>query len=217
MKKILFAFMAFMLAFTSCQQSAGSDDTGVSPVTETPANNGGNGTQWNLVASVIKHENGVGKNDGAFHGTITLNKAKANTGDTVTITVTPDSGYELGELFFGPRSGEKQSIGKVNSFTMPNYAVEVTARFDPVDGYTVNLVGDGVGEGFIRKYDNKTYKKFKVGDDAYFTVGKDYHLNVADWKITIDGEDISSKFSSTTTDTNYSFKMPAHDVVVECN
>ena len=194
-------------------------------VTETPTTPT-DSTQWNLVASVIKHENGVGKNDGAFHGTISLNKAKANTGDTVTITVTPDSDYELGELFLGPISGEKQSIGKVNSFTMPNYAVEVTARFDPVDGYTVNLV-DTWNDPFLIKYDGNTSKTFKANENAYFIVMDSYFdaINLNNWTIILDGVDISdcqlySKENYTfgfpkTECKKVFFKMPVHDVTIE--
>lgn len=168
-------------------------------------------TQWNLVASVIKHENGVGKNDGAFHGTITLNKAKANTGDTVTITVTPDSGYELGELFLGPISGEKQSIGKVNSFTMPNYAVGVTARFDPINGYCVNVEHESHST-FIKNTDKSS---FAVGEEASFIVRKDYAHNTANYAIILNGEDISNNFTSIKADKKWTFSMPAHDVVVK--
>ena len=181
---------------------------GGSPTTPTTPTDS---TQWNLNSSVIKHENGVGKNDGAFHGTITLNKTKANTGDTVTITVTPDSGYELGELFLGPINGEKQSIGKVNSFTMPNYAVGVTARFDPVDGYCVNVEHESQSTFII----NTDKSSFAVGEEASFIVRKSYKLNTAKYAIILNGEDISNNFTSIEADKKWTFSMPAHDVVVK--
>lgn len=183
-------------------------------------------TQWNLDASVIKHENGVGKNDGAFHGTITLNKAKANTGDTVTITVTPDSGYELGELFLGPINGEKQSIGKVNSFTMPNYAVEVTARFDPVDGYNVTFTGrTNLIQGHATGGDSSFNEKYKPGEQVCIKVLKG---NTKDTEISFDktvmlpNEIMGVKISITNgnKDTyektgnfyNATFLMPSYDI-----
>lgn len=183
-------------------------------------------TQWNLDASVIKHENGVGKNDGAFHGTITLNKEKANTGDTVTITVTPDSDYELGELFLGPISGEKQSIGKVNSFTMPNYAVEVTARFDPVDGYNVTFTGrTNLIQGHATGGDSSFNEKYKPGEQVCIKVLKG---NTKDTEISFDktvmlpNEIMGVKISITNgnKDTyektgnfyNATFLMPSYDI-----
>lgn len=202
-----------VLAFTSdgyAKVAAYLNTTGEPTVTETPTTPT-DSTQWNLVASVIKHENGVGKNDGAFHGTITLNKAKANTGDTVTITVTPDSGYELGELFLGPINGEKQSIGKVNSFTMPNYAVGVTARFDPINGYCVNVEHESQSTFII----NTDKSSFAVGEEASFIVRKSYKLNTAKYAIILNGEDISNNFTSIEADKKWTFVMPAHDVVVK--
>lgn len=183
-------------------------------------------TQWNLDASVIKHENGVGKNDGEFHGTISLNKEKANTGDTVTITVTPDSGYELGELFLGPISGEKQSIGKVNSFTMPNYAVGVTARFDPVDGYNVTFTGrTNLIQGHANGGDSSFNEKYKPGEQVCIKVLKG---NTKDTEISFDktvmlpNEIMGVKISITNgnKDTyektgnfyNATFLMPSYDI-----
>ena len=181
-------------------------------------------TQWNLVASVIKHENGVGKNDGAFHGTITLNKAKANTGDTVTITVTPDSGYEVGSLSAKGLNGKELEIttvetNKTYTFTVPAYATTVTARFDPVDGYNVTITDNGfsalkaysTGEGL-----------FKPGTDAYFYINKDYFKN--SWysyglNIKIDGNFLNngSAYTKTLNGNYYKvfFTMPIHDVIVE--
>lgn len=203
-------------------------DNGKLPTTPTTPTDS---TQWNLDASVIKHENGVGKNDGAFHGTITLNKAKANTGDTVTITVTPDSGYEVGSLSAKGLNGKELEIttvetNKTYTFTVPAYATTVTARFDPVDGYTVNLV-DTWNDPFLIKYDGNTSKTFKANENAYFIVMDSYFdaINLNNWTIILDGVDISdcqlySKENYTfgfpkTECKKVFFKMPVHDVTIE--
>ena len=67
------------------------------------------------------------------NGTITVNPANAKSGNTVTITVTPDSGYKLGELVVTDKDGKKLELtDKGNgqyTFTMPSGKVEVAAEF----------------------------------------------------------------------------------------
>lgn len=192
-------------------------------VTETPTTPT-DSTQWNLVASVIKHENGVGKNDGAFHGTITLNKAKANTGDTVTITVTPDSGYEVGSLSAKGLDGKEREIttvenNKTYTFTVPAYATTVTVRFDPVDGYNVTITDNDFN---VLKAYSTGEGLFKPGTDAYFYIHKDYFNNSLysyGLNIKIDGSFVNtgSAYTKTLNGNYYKvfFTMPIHDVIVE--
>ena len=67
------------------------------------------------------------------NGTISVNPANAKSGNTVTITVTPDSGYKLGELVVTDKDGKKLELtDKGNgqyTFTMPSGKVEVAAEF----------------------------------------------------------------------------------------
>lgn len=67
------------------------------------------------------------------NGSVTVNPASARSGSTVTITVTPDSGYKLGELVVTDRDGKKLDVtDKGNgqyTFTMPSGKVEVAAEF----------------------------------------------------------------------------------------
>lgn len=67
------------------------------------------------------------------NGTVTVNPASARSGSTVTVTVTPDSGYKLGELVVTDRDGKKLELtDKGNGqymFTMPSGKVEVAAEF----------------------------------------------------------------------------------------
>lgn len=60
------------------------------------------------------------------HGTVTADKQTAAEGETVTLTVTPDSGYHLkaGSLLAG------DIVVKGNTFTMPAKAVTITALFE---------------------------------------------------------------------------------------
>ena len=67
------------------------------------------------------------------HGDVTVSPKNASKGDTVTITVKPDSGYELDTLTVKDASGSKIKVkdkgdGKF-TFTMPASKVEVKATF----------------------------------------------------------------------------------------
>ncbi len=85
------------------------------------------------------------------NGTVTVNPANAKSGNTVTITVTPDSGYKLGDLVVTDKDGKKLILtDKGNgqyTFTMPSGKVEVTADF--------------VKEGEVSPFDD-------VATDAYY-------------------------------------------------
>lgn len=60
------------------------------------------------------------------HGTVTANRSVAAAGDTITLTVTPEEGYQL-------KSGSLMANDAVvtgNTFTMPDKAVRITALFE---------------------------------------------------------------------------------------
>ena len=60
------------------------------------------------------------------HGTVTADKTTAAAGETVTLTVTPDEGYQL-------KSGSLMANDKAvtgNTFTMPDKEVRITALFE---------------------------------------------------------------------------------------
>ena len=69
----------------------------------------------------------------AKNGDVTVSPKNASKGDRVTITVTPDKGYELDKLTVKDASGNKLKLtdkgdGKY-TFTMPGGKVEVKATF----------------------------------------------------------------------------------------
>ena len=84
------------------------------------------------------------------HGTVTANKSVAAAGDTITLTVTPDEGYQL-------KSGSLMANDAVvtgNTFTMPDKAVRITALFEqkavtPTTGSYKNgtYTGSATGHG----------------------------------------------------------------------
>ncbi len=72
----------------------------------------------------------------ASNGKVTMDKTTAKKGDTVTITVTPDAGYELGKLTVTDSKGNTLTVtdkgnGKY-TFTMPDGKVTITPTFTKV-------------------------------------------------------------------------------------
>ena len=66
------------------------------------------------------------------HGSVTVNPTNAHSGDTVTVTVTPDTGYKL-KADSLTQNGTKITQTEAGSytFTMGAAAVSVTAEFEP--------------------------------------------------------------------------------------
>lgn len=74
----------------------------------------------------------------AAHGAVTANRRQASSGSTVTLTVTPDSGYALDTLTVTDSRGEELRLtardGGKYTFTMPGRDVTVYAAFVPLPG-----------------------------------------------------------------------------------
>ena len=73
----------------------------------------------------------------ASNGKVSLDKSTAKKGDTVTVTVTPDAGYQLDKLTVTDAKGKtvdvtKKSDGKY-TFTMPEGKVTVTPTFSKIE------------------------------------------------------------------------------------
>ncbi|EOS63226.1 S-layer homology domain-containing protein, partial [Oscillibacter sp. 1-3] len=70
------------------------------------------------------------------HGKVTSNRTNASNGSTVTLTVTPDSGYVLDTLTVTDSRGNEIKLtaqgGGKYTFTMPSRAVTVKASFVPL-------------------------------------------------------------------------------------
>ena len=89
-----------------------------------PGGNGGGGWSSSTYAVTVEKSE---------HGKVTSNRTNASNGSTVTLTVTPDSGYVLNALTVTDSRGNEvkltaQSGGKY-TFTMPSRAVTVKAVF----------------------------------------------------------------------------------------
>ena len=81
-------------------------------------------------SSSVRYDVTVAKAD---HGTVSANAARAAAGDTVTLTVQPDSGYVLTALTVTDSQGREVKLtdlgGGKYTFTMPDSRVEVKAAF----------------------------------------------------------------------------------------
>ena len=73
--------------------------------------------------------------DKTENGTITISPKSASKGDTMTVTVKPDKGYELDSIKVLDQKGGKVKLTEKNgkyTFTMPDSKVTVTAEFAEV-------------------------------------------------------------------------------------
>ena len=85
------------------------------------------------------------------HGTVTVNLGNAKKGDTVTITVTPDKGYELNALTVTDSNGKAVAVTKKDgkyTFTMPASKVTVKATFAEIEAAKVNPFADVKEEAY---------------------------------------------------------------------
>ena len=91
--------------------------------------------------------------DGITNGSISASST-ANVGSTVTVTVTPSTGYELATLTYQACTGDPQDINQsTKQFTMPNSKVTLNATFvlscsaptsPSISGTTSYTVGDNI-------------------------------------------------------------------------
>ncbi len=115
--------------------------TGLSPISvgwtapaanpDTPSGGGHGGGGWSASTYAVTVEK-------PEHGKVASNRASASSNSTVTLTVTPDSGYELDTLAVTDSRGNAirlmdQGGGKY-TFAMPSRAVTVMAVFAPLPG-----------------------------------------------------------------------------------
>ena len=89
--------------------------------------------------------------DSDKNGTVSVNKDNASQGSTVTITVKPDSGYELGDLIVTDKNGNEIKLtdkgnGKY-TFKMPGSKVEIEASFVPQADPDIGLPFNDVASG----------------------------------------------------------------------
>ena len=135
---------------------------------------------------------------GIENGTVSADKTeKVHMGDTVTLTVTPATGYELGTLTYTMGSGSPVNIAN-NQFTMPAGNVTVSATFKQID-YNIN-------KATMTNGDVTTPATANYGDTVTLTVTPATGYKLAT---------LTVKQGETAVEvTNNSFTMPAGNVTV---
>lgn len=106
------------------------------------------------------------------HGTVIVTPSTANIGDTITVNVTPDNGYNIKSVSYKQKDGTTTVINAQNgkySFQMPADNVEVTAEFEAIS-YTITYnTNDGsvIEEGSYTVEDTLTLPttSTKIGYD----------------------------------------------------
>ena len=120
--------------------SVGWTAPATTPDTPSGGNHGGGGG-----GSVSTYAVTVEKSE---HGKVTSNRTNASNGSTVTLTVTPDSGYVLDALTVTDSRGNEIKLtaqgGNKYTFTMPSRAVTVKASFVPLPDDTQKPCDGGV-------------------------------------------------------------------------
>ena len=147
-------------------------------------------------------------NTSAANGTVTLNKKDAYSNDTISFTVSPDTGYALARLSYDPSSLQANLSNGTYSFTMPAANVTITAVFEAIP-YSVTVNGGTAkiwrNDGWIQ------ITQAKAGDTVFVDV---------DISSIPDGHYCSAMTSDQVTLTEelapgeWSFEMPAQPVTV---
>ncbi len=131
------------------------------------------------------------------NGDITAEPDNGAQNDRITVTVTPDDGYELDELYVG---GEKVDVNEDGTYTfqMPDEDVEIRATFKKII-YTVTVTDDGHGHG------TATPSSGESGTEVTLTATPNEGYQFKEWqvisggvtiegnKLTIEDEDVVVK------------------------
>lgn len=143
----------------------------------------------------------------AQNGTVTADKEEAEEGETVTLTVTPASGYELDTLVYN--DGEQDYPITDYTFTMPAADVTVAAAFKAID-YTITV--NSADNGAVTVNEGK--ETAIIGEQVTLTITPDtgYDLDTIAYndgtEHDITGDVVYGEIITVT------FTMPAHDVSV---
>ena len=124
---------------------------------ETLAISGSNNTSASITVSFTVEQRSSGGGPTTYavtapdveNGTVRVSPSRASSGTTVTITVTPDEGYELGELIVTDANGDEVDLTRESAtkytFEMPRSRVTVAASF--VESAPEPLPFDDVDDG----------------------------------------------------------------------
>lgn len=131
------------------------------------------------------------------NGTVTADVNKAESGDEVTLTLTPDAGYYAEKVLVN--DVEQQIDGNKCVFVMPNSNASVSVTFAEIK-YSVNIAKANGGQITAKE------TSCKSGASVTLDVMPAYGYELQ--SLTVDGQNV------TVTNNAYTFTMPSHDVEV---
>lgn len=135
------------------------------------------------------------QNDG--NGSAYSSVSKAKSGDIVTLTATPSSGYAFKE--WQVISGSPLAVNANNTFTMPARDVTVKAVFIDTNNYPITVQNDGNGTAI------SNVPSAKAGDVVQLTAAPIDGYTFKEWQVISGGITVAA---------NNTFIMPANAVVV---
>ena len=138
----------------------------------------------------------------SLQGSVTLNSASALVGDTVTVTITPNEGYEIDTITVSDTEVTKIAENQY-TFPMPTTDVVVDVKYKKIP-YNVSLFNGGSATGGKYSVD---MKEATIGDLVTITVAPNLGYLVD----TVAVNDIAATNNG---DGTYSFTMPAQAVSI---
>lgn len=142
---------------------------------------------------------------GIEHGTVSADKTSAAQGDTVTLTATPQDGYQLGAWNVTDSDGAAVTV-EGGAFVMPAKNVMVNATFTQLapDTYSISVTGG------TATFADQPVTSVSAGATITITANAPEAGKVFDrWTTTTEGVTFNNETNSTTT-----FVMPAKNVSI---
>lgn len=180
------------------------------------ANTYGSGTsvtgKWGDVTLVAKWSANpytVSVKEGIQNGTVTLSKYSANIDDVITITATPNTGYEIDTVTYTPVGSSAITVDPDNgvySFTMPATDVTVNVAFKEIN-YKVEIDSENISNGKVSADETANY-----GDTVMLTATPSKGYKVTGYTVTY--TDANNTEQTVQVNTDGIFVMPAYDVTV---
>ncbi len=137
------------------------------------------------------------------NGTAVADKDEAQAGEIVTVTITPNEGYELDSVTGAPETWNLS--GNTGTFTMPAEAVTLSVTFkETPPAHQYNITKTVTGNGTIT-----APAKATEGESVTLTVtpAEGYALRA----LKVDGRDVTASVS----ENSYTFIMPGYAITVE--
>ena len=145
--------------------------------------------------------------DGIQNGTVTADKAEAEEGEAVTLTVTPAEGYQLATLTYTVE-GEAPVAIENNTFNMPAAPVTINATFEEAaptpTTYTITIA-DGIQNGTVVA----DKAEAEEGETVTLTITPAEGYQLEDISVSAEGID-----ELIVVDEDNQFEMPAANVTV---